>query len=247
MEFPNPAVSRDTINVFYLWDLRIEEPIVTITDLLVTVLCAYFFWVFYKSRDKSKTITFFKYYNLLMAIATLSGGIFGHGFLYAVPHEMKLIGWITSMFSIMLIERTAIEHAGMLFPGKMIRALRVINVVELIFFLGVVSYSVNFFFFELHSGYGLMFVVLSLEGWLFLKTRNKASLNMLIGIAAAGAAALIFMNDLNVHQWFNSRSFSHIWMAVASIFFFRGGLEILKQNEAKSSQEAYRSSLKNTL
>lgn len=232
MEFPIHEVNRDSINVFYLWDLRIEEPIVTITDLLVTVLCLYFFWVFHKSGDNSKTIKFFKYYNLLMAIATLEGGLFGHGFLYAVPYHMKLVGWITSMFSIMLIERTAIEHAGMLFPEKVIKVLRVINVVELLFFLAVVSYTVNFFFVELHSGYGLMFVVLGLEGWLFIKTRNKASFNMLLGIAAAGVAALIFMNDWNVHQWFNSRSFSHIWMAIASIFFYRGGLEILKQNKA---------------
>jgi hypothetical protein len=222
----------EDINTTHLFELRIDEPIVTITDLLVSALCIFYFYKLQKSGKAEKVFIWFKYYFLLMGIATALGGLLGHAFLYAFSFGWKLPGWIISMFSIMLIERGAIEHSGMLFKESAVKVLKVINILELLTFLCLTIFTLNFFFVEFHSGYGLMFVVLSFEGYLYLKTKDPASKSILIGIAFAALAALVFMNKLSPHQWFNHLALSHVLMAVATFFIYKG----VRKIEMKSSK-----------
>ena len=214
------------MNTIYFLGIRIDEPIVTLTDLLVSVLCFIFFTKVNRSGKTHQVFTLFKYYFMLMGIATVFGGLFGHAFLYALSFSWKLPGWIVSMFSIMLIERAAINHTRILLNPSVIKVLGIINIVELLVFMSLAIGKLDFFFVEFHSGYGLMFVVLSLEGLLYIKTKNPASKNILIGIGFAALAALVFMNELSVHQWFNHLALSHTLMAVASWFIYRGVMRI---------------------
>ena len=164
-----------------------------------------------------------------MGIATAFGGLFGHAFLYALSFSWKLPGWIVSMFSIMLIERAAINHTRILLKPTIVKVLAVINIIELLIFMSLAIGKLDFFYVEFHSGYGLMFVVLGLEGLLYVKTKNAASKNILIGIGFAALAALVFMNKLSPHQWFNHLALSHTFMAVASYFIYRGVTKIEMQ------------------
>lgn len=206
--------------------IRIDEPIVTITDLLVSVACFIFAYQLHRSGKTAKATTFFKLYFLGMGIATVLGGLFGHAFLYALSWEWKLPGWVVSMFSIMMIERAAIDHTRLVFKPKIITILGYINIVEFLTFLTLTFYFMDFFFVEIHSGYGLMFVVLGLEGFLFLKTKNDASKNILFGIGLAAIAALFFMNKWIIHEWFNHIAMSHVLMTVAAYFFYQGARRI---------------------
>ncbi|WP_321344642.1 DUF6962 family protein [uncultured Draconibacterium sp.] len=220
----------EEINTIYLAGIKIDEPIVTLTDLLVSVLCFVFAYKLHQKQSREKVITYFKLYFLIMGIATALGGLIGHAFMYHFSFYWKLPGWIASMFSIMFVERAAIEHTRIRLSKKIVKILSVLNIIEFLTFLTLTIVTLNFFYVEFHSGYGLMFVVLSLEGFLFLKTRNKASKNILIGVAFAAVAALIFMNKLSIHQWFNYLSASHVLMAVAAYFFYRGAKNIDMQN-----------------
>lgn len=210
------------INTIHILGLRIDEPIVTLTDLLVSFLCLYFFYRIQKSGKKEKVFIYFKIYFLNMGIATLLGGLIGHAFLYYFSFYWKLPGWIMSMISIMFVERAAIEHTRIWLSESLIKIFRIINILEFLTFLTFTILTLNFFFVEFHSGYGLMFVVLSLEGFLFWKTKNKASRYMLIGVGFAALAALFFMNKISPHQWFNYLSISHVLMAIAATFFYWG-------------------------
>ena len=223
------------INTINFLGLRIDEPIVTLTDLLVSGLCLFYFYKLHKAGNTEKVFTWFKYYFLLMGIATALGGLLGHAFLYAFTFGWKLPGWILSMFAIMFIERGAIEHSGMLFKPRMVNILKVVNVVELVIFLSLTIFTLDFFFVEFHSGYGLMFVVLSFEGYLYLQTRNPASANILTGIGFAALAALFFMNEWVLHQWFNHLSASHTLMAVATWFIYRGVKRINMTSQKKEN------------
>ncbi|WP_319590372.1 DUF6962 family protein [uncultured Draconibacterium sp.] len=220
----------EEINTIYLAGIKIDEPIVTLTDLLVSVLCFVFAYKLHQKQSREKVFTYFKLYFLIMGIATALGGLIGHAFMYHFSFYWKLPGWITSMFSIMFVERAAIEHTRIRLSKKIVKILSVLNIIEFLTFLTLTIVTLNFFYVEFHSGYGLMFVVLSLEGFLFLKTRNKASKNILIGVAFAAVAALIFMNKISIHQWFNYLSASHVLMAVAAYFFYRGAKNIDMQN-----------------
>ena len=216
----------EEINTIFLSGIRIDEPIVTLTDLLVSVLCFVFAYKLHRSKGKHRVFQYFKIYFLVMGIATALGGLIGHAFMYHFSFYWKLPGWITSMISIMFVERAAIEHTRIRLSTRMVKAFRIVNIIEFIIFLTLTISTLNFFFVEFHSGYGLMFVVLSLEGYLFMKTKNEASKFMLIGVAFAAIAALFFMTETSIHQWFNYLSISHVLMAVAAYFFYLGALRI---------------------
>lgn len=220
------ASIMNEINTIYLFGIRVDEPIVTITDLLVSVLCFIFAYKIHQSGKKEKVFLYFKIYFFVMGIATTLGGIIGHAFMYHFSFYWKLPGWITSMISIMFVERAAIEHTRIWLTEPIIKVFRVINILEFLTFLTLTIITLDFFFVEFHSGYGLMFVVLSLEGFLFLKTKNTASKLILVGVAFAAIAALFFMNKISPHQWFNYLSISHVLMAVAATFFYLGTRKI---------------------
>ncbi len=161
-----------------------------------------------------------------MGIATFLGGIIGHAFLYAFNFYWKLPGWIMSMISIMFVERAAIEHNRIWLRQSIIRVFKVINILEFLTFLTLTVSTLNFFFVEFHSGYGLLFVVFSLEGFLFLKTKNTAGKYLLTGVGFAAVAAFFFMNKISPHQWFNYIAVSHTFMAIAAAFFYQGAKRI---------------------
>lgn len=163
----------DEINSIVISGIRIDEPIVTITDLLVSVLCFIYAYKIHKSTKKGKVFLFFKIYFFVMAIATMLGGLIGHAFLYAFSFYWKLPGWITSMISIMFVERAAIEHTRIWLKDSLVKIFGIINIIEFLTFLTLTITTLNFFYVEFHSGYGLMFVVLSLEGFLFLKLKTQ--------------------------------------------------------------------------
>ena len=212
----------DEINTLHVLGIRIDEPVVTITDLVVSLLCLLFAYKIHRSGKKEKTFLYFKIYFLAMGIATFLGGVIGHAFLYAFSFHWKLPGWIVSMISIMFVERAAIEHTRIYLKDSVVNVLRVINIIEFLTFLTLTVVTLEFFFVEFHSGYGLMFVVLSLEGFLFLKTKNTAGKYLLTGVAFAALAALFFMNEISPHQWFNYIAISHVFMAIAATFFYFG-------------------------
>jgi hypothetical protein len=213
-------------NTLYFAGIRIDEPIVAATDLIVSFLCFYFAYRLHHMNQKSKTTLYFKIYFLTMGIATFIGGIIGHAFLYAFTFYWKLPGWIISMISIMFVERAAIEHTRILVKKSIVNILKIINILEFLTFLTLTIFTLNFFFVEFHSGYGLMFVVLSLEIFLYVKTKNKASKFLIIGVGFAAIAALFFMNKISLHQWFNYIAVSHIFMAIAATFFYFGAKRI---------------------
>ena len=209
-----------------IWGLRIDEPIVTLTDLMVSAVCFVSAYKLHQSGKTGRTFLYFKIYFFSMGVATLLGGIIGHAFLYAFSFYWKLPGWITSMISIMFVERAAIEHTRIWLKPGIIKVLGVINIIEFLTFLTLTIVTLDFFFVEFHSGYGLMFVVLSLEGFLFLKTRNEAGKYILAGIAFAAVAALFFMTKTSPHRWFDYLCVSHVLMAIAAWLFYLGAIRI---------------------
>ncbi len=72
MNFAQPSIE--------ILGIRIDEPVTTFTDLIVSVVCLYAFYHLHKIPIKSKVHWNLKYYFLSMGIATIFGGLIGHGF-----------------------------------------------------------------------------------------------------------------------------------------------------------------------
>jgi hypothetical protein len=209
-----------------LLGIRIDEPVNMFTDLIISAVCLIAYYKLTKKKRPGKTHRYFRLYFLLMGLATFFGGVIGHGFLYAFSFAWKLPGWILSMLSIALIERSSIENANSLIDPKIGKSFLTLNIIELLTVMTITIYTLNFKWVELHSGYGLLAVVLTFHGFAYSKTRDKGSANIIIGVGFASMAALIFMNEISPYIWFNHIDLSHVLLAVAAQFFFRGALRL---------------------
>jgi len=212
-----------------LYGIRIDEPVTTATDLLVSVVCFVAFYRLTKLSLPGKTQLYFRLYFLLMSIATFFGGLIGHGFLYALSFPWKLPGWIVSMLSVALIERSSIERAKPLIDPRVGRFFLILNLIELATIMTITMTALDFKWVEFHSGYGLLGVVLPFHSYTWYRTRDKGSLLVIIAVLAASCAALVFMNKLSIHTWFNYLDISHVMMAIGAYVFYRGALKLNPQ------------------
>ena len=235
--------------------LQINEPVTVATDLLVAGVCLYAFIKLVQLPYRSKLKTYLLWYFMLMAIATTIGGLIGHAFLwyftaswenpdwvnniieqiaFLESHEpayaWKLPGWIVSMLSIMFVERAAIEQVRPIVKRGVGSAFKIVNLVELFLFMAITLATLNFRYVEIHSGYGLMFVVLSLQGYAYIRTKDEGSKLFLYGVAVAAVAALFYMNEVGISKWFNHFDISHTLMAVSAYIFYRGAVKMLEKN-----------------
>ena len=80
-----------------------------------------------------------------------------------------------------------------------------------------------------------MMVVGSLNIFIFLKTRDPGSKRFLIAVGFSALAALVFMNQWSLHQWFNYFDISHVFLTFAAIYFYRGSVIIIKSTSENRS------------
>jgi hypothetical protein len=216
--------------------LRIQEPVTMASDLLIALVS---FYAFIIVRKRSQPIIMNRYmqsYFLLMAIATFWGAFFGHAFEYVVGFYGRMPGWYISMLSIMFFERAAIEHVRPLVSKKLIKVLLIINILELFLMASLTTFTLNFFFVQVHSAYGVLFVVSSFHLFAFYKTKDAGSKIILYGVAIVAVAACIYNFQWAIDKWFNHIDFAHVLMAIATIVFLNGTLN-LRENRSKSRSE----------
>lgn len=167
---------------------------------------------------------YLKIYFLSMAAATAIGGLVGHGFFYAFGKDMfwKLPGWFTSMVSIAMIERASIEYARKLVRPAVGHFFAWLNIIELLTFMIITFSTLNFFFVEVHTTYGLLIVVASFNIFVYRKTKSKGSKNYLIAVGISAISAIVYMNEWGINKWFNHFDVSHVLLTCAAWVFYRG-------------------------
>jgi uncharacterized membrane protein len=215
---------QPSITVF---GLRIDEPVTTFTDLIVSAVCFYAFYRLHTIPIRNKVHWNLKYYFLSMGFATLIGGLIGHGFLYLFSFEWKLPGWLTSMFSIALLERASIQYARPLIKPKVARFFARMNIIELTTFVIITFSTLNFFFVEVHSAYGLLVIVTSFNLVVYRARQTKASKLFLVAVGISAISALIFMNEMGFSPWFNHFDISHLLMALSAFTFYKGSMKMI--------------------
>lgn len=224
-----------------IFDITIMEPMVTFTDLWITAVCLFALFKLIKLNKKGKVHQYMRWYFGIMALATFLGGVLGHAFQYAVGLEWKLPGWLISMLAVMAIERASIMHAQPVINKKFGKFLEVANVVELLTFAVITFYTLNFFFIQVHSAYGLGLVVLPLHFLVYWRTRNEGSRIFFLTVIFATLAAFFYTSEIGLHTWFNHLDLAHTVMALSMYFFYRGArkLEVLKPEDIKENKGSF--------
>jgi hypothetical protein len=210
-----------------IYGIRITEPLGTLTDLMVTGMCL---WAFLKLLKLKRTDLAFKYFNwffLTMAIATFFGGILGHAFIHAINFAWKLPGWLTSMFSIALLERASIKHAKKYLHPYVAKFYEIANIVELIAAMCITFTTLDFFWVEMHTGFGMLAVITPVQLYTFIRTKDKGSFMFLAAVSVALISAYFFMNKISYNEAINYMAISHFFMAIASYVFYLAAKKVI--------------------
>lgn len=234
----NSPSGQPSIDIF---GVTIMEPMVTFTDLWITAVCIYAFVKLLKLDKHGKVHQFMRWYFLIMGIATFLGGILGHAFQYAIGLEWKLPGWLISMIAVMAIERASIIHAQPILKKSLGQFLGIANVIELIIFAVLTFVTLNFFYIQIHSAYGLGLVVLPLHFYVFWKTRNKGSQYFVLTILFSSFAAVFYTSKISLGIWFNHLDLAHTVMAISMFYLYKGTsvLEVMKSEDILEEKSTF--------
>ncbi|MEM9325820.1 MAG: hypothetical protein AAGA85_09195 [Bacteroidota bacterium] len=219
-----------------IFGILLMEPVTVITNLMISVMCFYAFWRMGKDQVMGSTLTYLKYYFLFMGLATTWGGFIGHGFLYLLDPRWKLVGWIISMIAVGLIERSAISYANRLVSERLGKFFLIANVIELVILMVLVISTVHFKFVEIHSAYGFIIVVCGFHLFVYLKTRDLGSLQMMWATISLLIAVYIFNKPVILHTFFNHRDLAHLFMLLGAWFQYQSYLKLgQRASEAATS------------
>jgi len=221
--------------IISIGELIIMEPIVSLTDIMVSLACFFAYYKLKRLKLQGRLYFHFKLHFLSMGLATLFGGTIGHAFLYAFDDSWKLAGWLISMISINFLERAFIAHTIQYLSEKTRFLIKTANNIELLVFMAITVYTLNFDYVEFHTGFGLIIVVFPLQIYMYLKTKDKGTRFIFIIVVLAIISAIIFVNQISLHNWLNHISISHLLMFVMVILLYKSAttLKYDRKFEAK--------------
>ena len=203
--------------------IRIDEPVTTATDILVGVTCLVCAWKLRPLYNGSRMHRQILLYFVLMGIATLLGGIIGHGFLYALGFFWKLPGWLLSMIAVNLLERVMIHFSATELSPRMLRFFSIFNIIELLAFMALAFGTLDFLYVQIHSTYGFLVVVFSFCVYNYRKNHYPEVMkDMMIGVGWIFVCAVVFVGRVSISKWFNHADLAHLFMFIGAIYFYRG-------------------------
>jgi hypothetical protein len=207
-------------------NLRIDEPITTVTDLLFAAICFYAFFQIRKLEYSGRVKWCFKYYFLTLGFGALFGGLFGHAFLYTLPEKWKLISWVCSMIAVALIAHALVELSKPLVKPWFTKWAGRINILILAFALFFTLWTLAFSPVKYYSIFGLV-VVGSLCYYIYLKTRKRGLVILMAAVGIGFISALIFSFEWGLSPWFNHNDLSHVILSFSAFGMYKGVTLIL--------------------
>lgn len=195
--------------------LRLGEPVIAFTGLLVTLVCFLAWRRLGEVSAPDDALRLSRIFQLLMAISTFIGAVVGHLFLYRLPFEFKMPGWILGMVAVSALEQASIERAKPFIKPGWKRALGWANMVALTLAIWFVSSTLWFPTVEIHAALGLLGIVVPLEAYLLLKHGRRGSRHILWGILWLVVAVGVHMSKYSLGPWFCFFDLSHLCMCAA--------------------------------
>ncbi len=208
----------------YFGGVRITEFSIALTSVLITVVCWYA-WARVGRQERTDENRLFRIFLLLMGFSTLIGGLAGHAFLSYLPFIFKVPGWGLGMLAVSALEQASILRAKPYIGPRWARILFIVNVVEFAVVLCLVLFTLWFPLVEIHSAFGMVLIVGTLEGWMYYKTRQKTHLYMLYSILFAAAAAGAHIAKFSPNTWFTFFDIGHVLMCGSILMIMQAALK----------------------
>jgi uncharacterized protein DUF6962 len=216
---------QPSIEVF---NLRIDEPITTATDLLMAAICFYAFFRIRQQESNGKIKGYFKYYFLTLGIATMTGGLLGHAFLYSLSPRWKLVSWVFTLISVAIISHALIELAKPLLKPGYSRLVSRVNLLILSLALLYTLYTLAFSAVKYYTIFGMFVVVGSLSYLIYQKTESRGVVKLMVGVGVGLLSAFIFSFEWGLSPWFNHNDISHVILSFSAFSLYKGAVLIIE-------------------
>lgn len=217
-----------------LLNLRIDEPITTITDILLGIICFYAFFRIVRLRHKGDGSEYFRSYFLVLGLGAISGGLLGHAFQYVLADAWKLVSWSLTLVSVALMVQAFLVIASTFIKKKITTVITLLNLLLFLLAAFLMSRSIDFNPVKYYAIFGLVMLSGSLSYLIYRKTGNKAVLLLMGGVGIGFLSAIIFSFQWGLSHWFNHRDLSHMILCISVYYVYKG--VVLHLNTAISSR-----------
>lgn len=194
-----------------LYGVRVGEPVITLTSLLITLVCGYCWWRLRKQPD-TDAVRLTRLFFLFMGASTLIGGLVGHAFLYLLPFGFKIPGWLLGMVAASALAQASIVRSEDLLSARTKRFFTGLNIGGFAVLLVAVVSTLWFPIVEIHSAFSLLVIVTSLEIFRWRSIKDPGSALILYGILMAVAAVLVHILKWSLGVWFTFFDIGHLFL-----------------------------------
>lgn len=192
---------------------RIGEPVVTLTALLMSVVCLYAWFQLGTMGGTSKILRLYRLFFAWMALSGLIGSLLGHAFLHHFPFFVKMPGWISGIVALTYLGQASVERFRLLQPATAShRLLTTVNLGGALLAAGVLCATLWFPIVEFHTAFGLLGVVGTLEWILWRRLGLRSSFLLLGAIPFALLAAIIHIVKFSFSPWFTFFDIGHVFV-----------------------------------
>ena len=210
-----------------LWNLRIDEPVTTATDLLMAAICFYAYIGIKKNESTQKIKLYFKYFFLTLGLGTMFGGLLGHAFLYRLTPQWKLLSWIFILISVAIMAHALLELARPLVKPWITRIMVGSNLLLLTLVLVYTISTLAFSGVQYYSIFGMIVIVGSFSFYIFRKTGSRGTAMFLVAVGVSLLPAFVFSFKWGLSPWFNHNDISHVVLSMSVVVFYKGASLIL--------------------
>ena len=219
-KFIQPSI--DVLNI------RIDEPVTTVTDLLLMLICLYAFLRIIKPYKTNGCSRYFSSYFLVLGLGAMTGGLLGHAFQYVLAEEWKLVSWILTLASVVLMVQALLEVARPLLSSKTLKLISWINILVSIPIIILTILSVDFSPVKYYAIFGLVLVSGTLCYYIYKRTGYKGVPVLFGGVGIGFISAIIYSLEWGISAWFNHRDLGHIILCFGVYYIYRGADSIMK-------------------
>lgn len=205
-----------------IWNTRIDEPITTGTDIIIAIVCLYAFLQIRKLDYQNKVKQYFSYYFLILGLGAISGGLLGHAFQYRLSEAWKLVSWVLTLGTVVLIATALLEIAKNLVKPFVARVLSVSNILIFVLALFFTLWSVAFTPVKYYMIFGMVGMVGSLCYFIYRKTESRGVLVLMGAVGIGVISAIIFSFEWGLSPWFNHNDISHVILSFSAFGIYKG-------------------------
>jgi hypothetical protein len=202
--------------------LRIDEPVTTLTDLLLAAVSFFAYFSIRKLGKKGRIKWYFRYYFLFLGMGALTGGLLGHAFLSRIAPGWKLLSWVFTVISVGFMIHAMVELVQPLVRSSVRKLITRINLLAMALAIFETVRTASFAPTTFYSIFGMLVVVGSLSTYLYLKTGSKGVVRFLFGLGLGIISAFIFIQGWGISPWLTHNDISHLILAVSTFVIYKG-------------------------